>query len=638
MLKKKLLTTASAVVVACGAMSIAAGSAQAGQLKVRMTDVNIQCYEGPGDQDVPVVLSETQHFDRDCYETDVNGNIGPNTGPTNHRSIDKGFVDIIKPEGTFSHIAIADEREINEVTPASGLFEVDLFEIESGSTFTDTVKIEINLSGDSDPWFKEDANCSDVIRAGSDNVFSEAAYKASLDIEPDGAIQADKNRAVCYVDVTRDNPVAPDSAIGFALPIKMKHCGDMVIELAVTRLANSGVDLGTETTSHQFVECRDSLQSDSGYYPTKIDYFHNFRTFLVDPNPHDEFEIHEPSLWSTTGALHFDIWHYLTDLKYEFGDNKTAEQNVFDVSDIDSYHLTVQFDDLTGISSFELGGMPGELDRYENTASWYLNEEQFASKFCLGDSERVKGSGDRGCTVPFTIHAYGKDYYGDYWGPIDHQELVITKSKFYFDDYETNNQPHPVPFLAYETEQEGAVVGQLVKTGIIFGAFDWVGDNTRQVRSFFRLTGIPDTYVDELKGHITVENASEGHQFNGDYKVDFTPYVNESWEMLLTPANLDQLFVDAGMPDAADFGRADLTFTFYVPGREGIKMDMDRLLYTNGVFTSYGDNGNDSNSLKARSCDDGRFGPHVANKLDPYFKYLLVGVCNIGELDRSIGR
>ncbi len=625
MFKKKLMTTASAVVVACGAMTIAAGSAQAGQLKVKMADVNIQC----NDYEV-----HTQHFDTDCYGVDVNGNVGPNQGPTEHRSIDKGFIDIIKPEGTFSHIAIADEREINEVTPASGLFEVDLFEIEDGATFTPTIKVEINLSGDSDPWFKEDQNCIDVLRAGTDNVFSQSAFKDDLAVEPDGGIQADKNRAVCYIRTTESGATAPDSAIGFALPIKMKHCGDMFIELTVTRFIEGVGPIGTETTSHQFVECRDSLHSDSGYYPTKIDYFHNFRTFLVDPNPHDNIEVHEPSLWATTGALHFDIWHYLTDLKYEFGDNKTAEENVFDVSDIDSYELVVQFDDLTGIEGFALGGMYASLNRVNNTASWYLTEEQFASKFCLGDSERIKGSGDYGCTQPFTIHAYGKDYYGDYWGPIDHQELVITKSKFYFDDYETNNQPHPVPFLAYETEQEGALVGHLVKTGIIFGAFDWVADATKPVRSWFRLTGIPDTYADQLKGHITIENASAGHEYEGDYKVDFTPYV-ENWEMLVSINDLSEMLVSGGLPDA-EFGRADVTFTIYVPGREGIKMDMDRLLYTNGVFADYGDNANDGASLKARSCDDGRFGPHVANKLDPYFKYLLVGICNLGELDRSI--
>ena len=95
------------------------------------------------------------------------------------------------------------------------------------------------------------------------------------------------------------------------------------------------------------------------------------------------------------------------------------------------------------------------------------------------------------------------------------------------------------------------------------------------------------------------------------------------------------MLVDAGMPNNAEFGRADMTFTFYVGGKDGLKMDMDRLLASNGTWADYGDNGNDGFSLKARSCDDGRFGPHVANKLDPDFKNFLTGVCSIGELERD---
>ena len=45
------------------------------------------------------------------------------------------------------------------------------------------------------------------------------------------------------------------------------------------------------------------------------------------------------------------------------------------------------------------------------------------------------------------------------------------------------------------------------------------------------------------------------------------------------------------------------------------------------MFADYGDNGNDSNSIKARSCDSGRFGPHVANNLSGAQADILLALC-----------
>jgi|GEM_PF-4012234 len=624
MLKTKLMTTASAVVVATGALSLGTMSAQAGQLKVEMADVNIQCQE-----------IDTLHKDVNCSEVDINGFANPNTaGPTGKRSIDKGWIHVVKETGTFSHVAVADEREINENTPASGLYEVNLFEIESGSTFTPTIRVEIQLSGDADPWFKEDANCIDVLRAGSDNVFSRAAFKPSAEQDADGAIQADKNRAVCFISTTQTGSAAADSAIGFALPIKTKACGDMVIDMTVTRFVEGVGETGTETTGHLFQECKDSIDSYSGYYPTKVDYLSDFRSFLVDPNPHDDVEVHKASLWANTGFLQFDIHHNLTDLKWE---GKGDEENVFDVSDIDTYYLEVQFDDLTGIKDFKLGGpggMPGYLDRDNNVVYWELDEHQFAEKFCLGDTDNAKGTTDEGCGQEFHLVAYGPKDGSIYNGPIDHQELIISQSRIYFDDYETDGL-HPAPFLAYEDEQVGAVVGHILKTGINFGPFDWSTSVGSMVNSIYRLTGVPEELKGNLKGSVTLENVSNGPEYKGVWKVDY-PDVTGSHDLIITSGRLQQMLIDAGMPNDAQFGRADITFTLYVGGGAGFKLDMDRLLASNGTWADYGDNGNDGNSLKARSCDDGRFGPHVANKLDPRFQHYLTKVCGAGELRRRL--
>ena len=622
MFKKTLLATASVVVATCGAIT----AAQAGQLKVRLHDVNLS----------DPYSDRSKHFDRN-YDGpyDINGSPGPAAGnpniPTGDRSIDKGFRVEKKTVGSsvidFAHVVIADERVITPETPASGLYEIDLFEVAGLATFTEQMRIDIRLLGDADPMWKEDLNCAAVLRPGSDNVHS---VSAAATADPDGGIQEGLTTASCFVTTTTTTTgVVGDSALGFALPINSKACGDLIVEITATRLFVDG-STSVDTSSHIIQECEDSLKADSGFYPVKIDYFADFRSFLIDPDPHDDKDVHIARLWAETGAIKFDIHHFLTDLKEA---NKESEENVFDVTDIEAYRLTVAFEDLTGIETVKLGGMPADvIDRVENTVSWSFDQNDLRSKFCLDYWDGTKGSKDEGCYVWFSVHAYGPKSGNPNNGPIDHQDAFIVVSEFVLTDGENNNV-HPVPFFEVEEELVGAKVAQLDKTGIIFGPFDWVADASLPVQSWFRMTGVPEDHKDNLKGSITVENASAGKEFNGEYKVDFTPFVNNH-EVLLGMNAIGNALSDAGMPGAAAFGRADLTFTFFVPGREGKKMDMDRLLWTNGVFADYGDNGNDGNSLKARSCDDGRFGSHVANKLKPGVEHLLVEICSLGELSR----
>lgn len=635
MLKKTLLTTASVVVATCGAMSVA----QAGELKLRLIDVNANDTDNP---------KATMHYDKDIG-TDVNGSAGVNPGAViGERSVDKGFVGVDKViDGetiTFKHVVIADERMGGVDNPIGGIYEVDIYEVTQGASFGDEARFDIRLEGTADAWFKADKNCNEVIRAGSDNVHSISAQTAA----GGQRVLAGQNEANCFVNLQEgQGGFTPDTAVGWALPIETKACGDLVVNVTVTR--QQGLEQLITDTSHTIATCDDSLKADFASKTVKIDYIENFRSFLVGPpqDEDDKVEIHIGTLWAHTGAMYVDIHHFLVDLKAQ---NKESHYNVFDVSDIAGYELVLDFDDLTGIRDVELKNRHGRieesvLDRVENTATFQLSAHDVRSQFCLQtwpgmDPERKapfrdKGDKDQGCVNWIKIHAYGPKSSSPNNGPIEHQDIVVAKSDFYLTPDECTGD-HCVKFFTPESEGVGSVVGHLTKTGFVFGPFDWVADAGNLVRSFFRMTAIPAVETlpgGVLKGTITVENSSEGDAFNGEYKVDFTSRVSNG-ELLLSMTAIGELLTEAGMPDEADFGRADITFTFYVDGDRGFDMDMDRLLNTNGVFAPYGDNANDGNSLKARSCDDGRFGSHVANKLDPRFQYFLIAQCGAGELRR----
>ncbi len=619
MFKKTLLTTASVVVATCGAIT----AANAGQLKLRLIDVNVNTTPDP---------TTTQHIDKDLH-ADANGSTGPNgTGyPINSRSVDKGFVDEVKPEGVFSHVVIADERMGGADNPIGGWYEIDVFEVTGGSSLGTEARFDISLEGDSDPWFKADVNCNNAIRAGSDDIHSISATTGF----GGQSIQAGQNEASCFVNLADgEGSSIPDTAVGWLLPIETKDCGDLVVKIVVTRDQGNAGSLVTET-SHRIQTCEDSLKSTWGYFPVKIDYFADFRSFLIDPNYYDGKEEHVASLWAHTGAVRFDIHNFLVDLKE---DDKKSHTNVFDLNDIDHYELVVSFEDLTGIRYVQLfNGSRTEaatLDRVANTATWYLSQSDVRDQFCLDYASGLnKGDKDKGCLNWFKIHAFGPHSSDPYNGPIDHQIAVVTESEFYLTPDDCSGD-HCVKFFSPELEGVGEQVAHLNKTGIVFGPFDWVADDDSIVKSVFRVTGIPKDDIEDLKGSILIQNSSN-KELKGEWKVDYNDsQMSEGHDLILNSTRIEELLVNAGAPDNGKWGRGDLTFTFYVGGRIGYKMDMDRLMATNGTYGDYGDNSNDGFSLKARSCDDGRFGSHVANKLDPEFTYFLTGLCSVGELSR----
>ncbi len=597
MLRKTILITGSAVMALCGAMT----AAHAGELKLKLRDVNVNRSHDD---------SKTEHIDTNLGN-DLNGTTGINTGGP---SVDKPF------DG-LTHVKIAEERMGGQSNPIGGWYEIDIFEVEGLPTFTPVTGFEFELGGDVDAWFKEKVNCAAALRAGSDNVLSGPANGTGFN--------PGENTAICSVTTTQGPSVVDDSAIGWRLPIEIKNCVDgaeLLLKVTVYRqnaFPTLLPDPAPETITHPIAQCKDSIKTDFGGKDVKIDYYTDFTSFLVGEN-------HRPDRWANVGMIVIDLHHNLVDLKSPKS-AKHLHHSVFDVSDIETWDLTFQFDNLRGIQNVCLHSRCADVMDYDlDQARFSLTNSQIRSMFDISAANgHDKGGKTIGTPVWINIHAFPENSTDTNAGPIDHQVISIVENAINLTPTECT-APHCVKFFSPERE-DGGDLAELKKTGINFGPFDWVAQPSALVKSYFRVTGIPKETVPDVKGLIIVENASNGKQFDGSYKVDFPDHLINNHELMLTPQMIGQILADGGMP-SSNWGRADLSFTFFV-GKEGLKMDMDRLLFTDGTFAPYGDNANDANSLKSRSCDDGRFGPHVANKLDPRFvEHRLVRRCFSGDI------
>ncbi len=653
-MKKLLLNAATVAFVACGAVS----TAQAGELKLRLHNVNTF------DVDSSTSEESTIHIDRNDA-VDLNGFSGPQgeAAPTGKYSVDKGEIfktTIVGGEAVESSAAvIAEERFRSDSHALGGIFEVDIFEITGGATFSGFATFDIEIGGSSDPWFKEDVNCVNALRAGSDNVESQASFTST----GGQSIIAGENNAQCVVQVTEGAAgVFGDRAIGWALPIAMKDCGDLIVSMDITRQDPVSGAPNTVNVSHTIAVCEDSLDFSVEFGGSKIDYFTDFKSFL---EPIDD-EPHVATLYADIGAVYASLYQNRVWLKAD----KADDNGVVDYRDIDNLFVDIEFEDLTGIEDVQIDGRSADvLDRINNVAAFVFSTAEVRDLFGIvdqlnGDGDFIKGAHVEGPKLPVTIHAFGpsvsKSTPGQ--GPIDHQEVILARAEFDLRPQKEDGvdsgldctgtagdggDVHDLGCVKFTPEIEGPyTLAGLDKTGVNFGPFDWTTGSSSTVRSYFRVTnlpkvdghGVPYGPSNPLKGHVQVENSSGGDAFKGIFKVDYTPFLTDH-DLLLTPSRLDSLLEAGGMTNANSFGRADLTFTFYV--NDDGKADMDRLLNTGGVFADYGDNGNDSNSLKAQSCDAGRFGSHVPNKLDPEFVEELTLLCAetttgvLGEIDRS---
>ena len=145
--------------------------------------------------------------------------------------------------------------------------------------------------------------------------------------------------------------------------------------------------------------------------------------------------------------------------------------------------------------------------------------------------------------------------------------------------------------------------------------------------------------ITELKGVMSLKNSSgnftfPGEAYDGDCKFTMTdndgPLTGSNGVFNIGPAMIAGILAsdDCAAPNPG-FGTADISFTFFLNSAPGaapvlagsdsgnFKIDVDRLMLSNGTLVPYGDNSNDGSSEHMRSGDEGRFGPKVAlKKLD----------------------
>jgi len=110
--------------------------------------------------------------------------------------------------------------------------------------------------------------------------------------------------------------------------------------------------------------------------------------------------------------------------------------------------------------------------------------------------------------------------------------------------------------------------------GESFGPYDWVGDASKGTKNVFRVTGLTGTPT----AVVTITNSSEDDDLNGTYPLDLsTVQTSDANELTIFAADIQGAVGEA-------FGRADVTFTFFSPDN----IDVDRLLSTSGVVSSFG--------------------------------------------------
>lgn len=506
--------------------------------------------------------------------------------------------------------------------------------------------VRIDLSGSANPTFKQSFSPAEIVRAGGDNVSSQGAF---------GALT---NAGATTSTFVLDAAEPGETDVGFVLPVAINDCGNVVVTITLSDPALPGVTRSASTT---VATCGNDAVFIANFVTPKdlkVDYDLDapFEYFLVP----DGFsgKGFATSAYADFGLIDFKVKNALFTVKAK---SNNPGVRFIDAREIASYSITFSFVDSTGIDGISLyaqedndcpegnfGFTPGTNDiEVELTGSQVIS--------CFGldgtdEDEEIGLGGVQKGTVLLYIHS-------ELDGPIATQDIDVSSHVI-----DLVMSPSPLP--AGETSsnamlRESATVIEtntqddafrIVRDGLNFGPFDWATAPGLPVQSFFRVSGLPKLEERDQHGNVvrgTVEGLTRyaGSLFlnhsskgvEGACEFDLTDQIVAGHgELIITP----QLVADilqgdfgpcAGSAFLDNFQRADFTFTWFIPTEEALETDMDRLLATGSVFADYGDNGNDAFSLKARSCDSGRFGPHVANNLSGLAADVLTFLCGLGD-------
>ncbi|MEO1014870.1 MAG: hypothetical protein AAFX08_06730 [Pseudomonadota bacterium] len=629
------------------AVLFCATAAHAGELQANIQNINN--FTGTGAGGVNPVLE---------MDTDLAPN--PQFPDTDRTTVETGPVEL--SEARDFNVALG------KYMPAH--FEVNLDDIVPDLNIVpgnNNMIITIDLTGPAQ-W-KQDFSPAEIIRAGEDDVDSQGAF-GSL-------IKAGEKTATFSFDAAEGG----ETDIGFMLPIALTECAATFVQFTITDPDLPGQARSLEQPL-QLTSCGEDAVFISNFISPKdleVDYDLEdpFELFLDDVQfPGDSSKGVGLFVDDDFGVIDFKVKNALFSLKAK--DLLSAGERTFryvDASDIATYSIGFEFKDATGIAGvgFTTPGCPagpgpsGVYPPINDVVTITMTGAEVISCFDLDQSTIGPNGKQEGAALLFILSAQN--------GAIKTQDVDVVNYSIVLDEtpgftgaqvQDPEGDPSPRAMLSadgnvietlvnYE-EDNGEDAFRIVRSGLIFGPFDWVNDNNnRESKSAFRVTGLPkledrDEHgnvkagtvegLTEYRGAVILNKSSKG--IEGACEFTVREDLIEHGETVIYGGALDEIlsgggarFTDvhcAGPLGMEDFGRADVTWTWFVPVEESQEADMDRLLWNPelGVAADYGDNGNDGFSLKARSCDSGRFGPHTANNLSETAADLLTFVCGLG--------
>jgi len=645
-MKKLLLIASSAAVLSAGA-----AFAQSPDVDLRLTDVNAGPQPHRDFNDISSCLLPSALGLAGCFD---------------EVSVDKPFADL-DGDGTPDAAVIAIERFVDDQDhPIEGLFEVEIFDPAGSGTFGNAL-INVTMSGSSLPSFSRDIDgFEEIIRPGTDQVFS-------IDEAPVGGVVPSAGDISFQVVVEANTQVAAaDNTLGFALPISMAACGDLTLSGTITTDIPGG-GANVRPFSQTIATCDGSIAPKVLPGTAKIDFEADFKDFSVV----NAQGVHEPAEDDTVviGEIGLTTIANMVDLQAAKGD----PDSVFNIgADVEEVIIEMTFESLIGIKQIMLGDITHvpTVDEYlSGVVEFVLSPDDLRTLFdgSLFTGALVEKGEMRMGTVPVSLMAFPEsartgpkttlDAKGDPVptgiGEIEHQDVTITSLVV---DFTPEKEVGKVSFGETKfdpargnliTPAAPVLLGSLISTGQIFGPFDWVGDPTMSTGQVFRVSHVPRANahgapIQPLKYNLELKAPTNGSAFEGVFKCEAMRGLEADGrlqkEVVLTSDALAQCLADNGA-GSGNWGRADVTFTFVLNGEtdggEPVKnlIDVDRLMFDrmSGVVTSYGDNGNDAFSLKARSCDEGRFGPHTDNKLLADAREGLEFLCSANAITEALG-
>ena len=545
------------------------------------------------------------------------------------------------------HFVMSPNRIYNADKPMLAHVELLIYDTSGLPTLSGDAPYQFDIDLDGPVW-KAAISAPELVRAGNDGIYSEAAEGLN-----GNTTQIGNDDYTMFLTFDEGS----EESFGVILPVKWEECVDestveVVLELSTTdnrRQIFTTTDVDQSDTDIKIASCAD----EPSFYSTVLTY-----DLTVDVGDSDDFyeefeELVDKGVNTVNmiefGLVTLGINHDVFDPKQKDLDNGDATTNSLryaDVADIEYFVLAFEFEDGDGIEELQLidnGSVCGVLEREPGTDIFSVELDNAGVIDCFGlDDDAEAGESQDGEAILKIVSSED--------APIADQKVALSTHKIIMDNDQANTDDDQmwqdeVVFTLPEGLDPDDMF-RIFRSGLAFGPFDWTTGASRAVASAFRLSGFPADNPVAQTGYLISENSIDGSQ-NGRCFFDLSGELASGGETIIDGNDFDALvgdatclrevivggevtYVEEALTSVNNRYRGDVTWTINCGVDTCDKADVDRLLINNdnGTLADYGDNGNDGNSIKARSCDPGRFGPHVGNDLTVLQAQILTFLCS----------